>query len=177
MKRIGGIKVSLRERGSVLILVLILLMILFVMGMTLLSIRSTQATGVAMMKYGMVAKYIAEAGMEDARVKFTKDLKFPPGGSQGDYFFSYTESLKYTGDRVLGEYTVTIDTSRNVPGTPNYDRSVLVTSVGISRDPNGNIMARHKISALLDASLQKRGGSGENPNLYQYIDWQDQGSL
>lgn len=166
-----------KRKGSVLIIVLILMMLLFVMGMTILSIRSSQATGVAMMKYSTMAKYIAEAGMEDARVKFTKDIRFPPKGTQGDYLFSYTEALRYPGDPPIGEYTVNIDTSTNDAKNANYDQKFLVTSIGIARDPYGNVVSRYRITAILDASLTKRGGSGQNPTLYQYIDWQDHGSL
>jgi hypothetical protein len=165
-------------RGSVLIVVLILLMVLFIMGMTLLGIKSTQAKSAMLMKYAVVARYIAEAGMEDARIKLIKDLDFPPRSSGSEHLFTYEEELQYPGDSVIGEFVVTIDTSRNDPALSSlYDSTILVTSMGIVKDERGNTRARHRIKATMDTSPVNRYGPGANPCRYKFVEWQDHGYL
>jgi len=159
-------------RGSILIIVLILLMLMFVMGLTILGMKSTEAKSTLYMKHAVMAKQIAISGMEDARVKLAKDMDFlPPKLHVSDNTMSYTETLTYPGDPFpAGEYNVTIDRS-------GRDSTIKVTSVGISRDASGNILGRSKITALLDLSTTHRFGTGTNPFYYKYTDWQDLGNI
>ncbi len=168
-----------KQKGSILVVTLILLIILFTMGMTILGMKSTQAKSSLMMTHSAMTKYIAEAGMEDARVKLLKDVDFPPKAEINDHLFSYSEELRYPGDsKSIGQYTVTIDTSKNDPSdSTQHDQTITVISEGVMRDSNGNIIARHKISAILDTSPAIRGGTADNPYIYRYIDRRDYGNL
>jgi len=149
------------------------------MGMAMLEMRATQARCSVLMKNGIIARQLAVAGMEDARVKLCKDMNFPPRGSIGDFVFSYSEKLQYPGDTApIGEYEVTVDISRNEPAnSADYDQKIRVCSIGLVRDDAGEIIARRSITAYLDTARLERGGTAANPYLYQFIDWQDHGGL
>ncbi len=168
-----------RVQGSVLIIVLLLIMVLFLMGMTMLGIKSTQAKSAVMTRYSIIAREIAIAGIEDARVKLTKDIDFPPGECAYGAPFSYCETLQYCDTEApVGEYLVNVDFQKNDPTQySSFDNTIKVTSVGTARGPNNSIMARYRISALLDTRKKNRFGAGANPRRYKYIEWQDHGSL
>lgn len=169
----------IEAQGSVIILVLLLLVLMFTMGMTILGMKVTQAKSSVMMKQALVARQVALSGIEDARLKLLKDIDFPPRGGYDDTIYSYSECLQFPGDsEPVGEYTVTVDSSCNEPeNSTRYDRKVIVTSFGVIRDRNGNVTARHKITAIVDTSEIKRTGSGENPYLYRIIDLRDCGNI
>lgn len=164
--------------GSVLIIVLILLTVVFIMGMTMLTMRVAQTKSSVMMKYAVMAKYLAEAGMEDARMKLLKDYDFPPSYTGGRKF-SYTEALQYPGDpSPIGEYKVTIDASRNAPGDEYSDHTIYVTAFGIIKDRDGKELACHQVSAVFDtAPKDRKEATQDNPHRFKYIEWQDQGAL
>ena len=170
---------GIRNRGAVLIAVLILLVLILVMGMAILNVKSTQAKSSLLMRYSKMAKLIAQAGMEDARVKLCKDMDFPPQPTRDEYCFSYSETLQYPGDSApAGQYVVTIDLYRNDPALPgSYDQTLLVTSEGIVTNPDGSVAARHRISAVFDTAQLERGSINTNPYRYKFIDWRDHGNL
>lgn len=168
-----------KKKGAVLIVVLILLMALFVMGMTILGMKSTQAKNSRMMMHSVISKYVAESGMEDARIKLQKDLDFPPIDGRQTTSFTYNEPLSFPGDNnSVGSYTVTVDVSRCNPDDPNYDQTIIINSKGEIKDGFGKVVSTHLITGILDASITDRNGNGSlNPFLYQYIDWQDHGNI
>ncbi|MGV8119039.1 MAG: hypothetical protein AB2L14_04660 [Candidatus Xenobiia bacterium LiM19] len=166
-------------QGSVIILILLLLVLMFIMGMTILGMKATQAKSSVLMKQALAVKQVALSGIEDARLKLLKDIDFPPRGGTDDTLYSYSEILQFPGDsEPVGEYTVTVDSSCNEPEKPSrYDRKVIITSVGVIRDPSGNVTAQHKITAILDTSETSRSGLGDNPYLYRVIDLRDCGNI
>jgi hypothetical protein len=161
-----------------LVVTLIILMIMFVMGMTLLSIKNVQARSSLMMRYGKVAKYIAMAGMENARVKLLKDIDFPPIDIVENQCFTYSEEVRYPGDSAaVGYFVVTVDVSRNDPKNDLFDRTIRVTSVGTAKEADGTVLSSYRISALMDAAVESRSGTGLNPSRFQFIEWQDYGAM
>jgi len=166
------------RRGAILAVVMLLLIVLFVMGMTLLSVKNTQAKSSMMMRFGKMAKYIALAGMENARVKLMKDLDFPPEDIIEDHCFTYAEELQFPdGSPSAGYYVVTVDATRNDPKEDSFDRTIRVTAVGVATERDGSIVASHRITAVLDASVTTRGSTALNPFRYQFVEWQEHGTL
>lgn len=113
-------------RGSILIGVLLLAVALFVGGLALSVQQTHRYRAVVAEAQALEALTLAEAGLEDALVKLTKDPDFPPGGSPEQTTFTYLERLVGPDGRSLGSYLVTIDTTYLLPPFEFF----LVTSEG-----------------------------------------------
>jgi hypothetical protein len=130
----------MRSRGFILVLTLMLCTLLMVLGMGLLGSRSAQYRGAAGDLLAAEARALAEAGLEDARVKLDKDLFFPPPTSAEQLEFSYQEAVSAQDDgTVVGFYRVVLDLSRlESPAAPDvgHPSLYLVTSTGsLGPDP------------------------------------------
>jgi hypothetical protein len=157
-----------------LIVSLFLTLILFIMGAAFLSIKSFQGREAVLAENSILAAQIAEAGMEDAKIKLEKDLLFPPPGDVNQKLFSYREHFTDLDGNRLGSYTVTVDITRQV--SPFF--IISVSSVGIAGEEE-EPLAMRKISAEIDVTPNIRGSSPAqaNPDFFNYINWQDSGSL
>jgi hypothetical protein len=161
-------------RGALLIIALIMTMLLFGMGLAALSIASSKHKECIAIQNALVARSIAEAGMEDARVKCVKDIDFPPAGVAEETVFSYTEKLTdpENSSTVIGDYVVRIDSSR-----ATTDRLLTIASTGCIRGKNNALIASRTISGQLDISPNIRSAAADkNPDLYQYVNWTDHGT-
>jgi len=98
------------KRGSALISVLIGLSLLAILGAALLQRQRLAYAEATLARHGLQALALAEAGLEDARLKLEKDGWFPPPGAPTQPRFAYSESLEWQGKEV-GHYQVTIDRS------------------------------------------------------------------
>lgn len=118
----------MKQRAFTIVVAILVTVLLAVIGFGLLASQSIQARGAHLVPLVSQARALAEAGMEDARVKLEKDPWFPFPAGDEQSVISYTEelsSISAPGD-VLGSYTVTVDRShRRLPS-----RLMLVTSVG-----------------------------------------------
>jgi hypothetical protein len=109
---------------------------------------------------------IAEAGLEDARVKLNKDADFPPMGSEDQLVFSYVEEVRdLDGVTVLGSYEVVVDMRwREAPV-----QIIRVTSIGISGDMD-QPQARSRVTMDLDVAPQLRTDFTQpNPNFFKFF--------
>lgn len=123
-----------------MIAVLLLLSVLLTMGLALQASQVERYRGASSATQRAVALSLAEAGLEDARVKLEKDPLFPPPGTTEQEQFTYSEDLDEQGS-----YTVTID--RTYAGAPH--RILLLRSVGCA-GKRGSPLARHALIAELD---------------------------
>ena len=174
------------NKGIMLVTTLLLSLILLVMGITLLSIRASQVKRTSVSQYAVQARHIAEAGMEDARIKLQKCVDFP-SGVESQKVFSYREEVNDFDGNPIGVYRVSINIQNR-----EDKKYFQVESVGISgliiENPkeeekkelvkmgaNGVVyikpMAKRIISAIMitDDPLI-------NSNAYKYINYWDSGS-
>lgn len=160
-----------RRRGFLIILSLLLITLLLVIVMGFMSSRSLEFSSTGRVQAMAQAQALAEAGMEDARVKLEKDVFFPPVVGFGQSTFTYTEDLADPEtNQVLGTYTVTVDVFRR--SAPYCVIKVLsVGSAGPRQDP----IARYRIYAELDVAPNDRAsGSGVNARLFRFVNWQEE---
>lgn len=142
---------------------LLLATLLLVLASTLLHTQAQKYRGAALENYRVQAIALAEAGLEDARVKLEKDGSFPPVGSDEQTAFEYTEKLPSDGPNEL-VYQVVIDTSRRF--TPH--QIIQIRSTG-RIGPTNQPLSIYTLKADLDASPNLRSGGGANPNFFRYI--------
>jgi Tfp pilus assembly protein PilX len=90
-------------------LVLLLTAVLLVLGLGLLSERSSQYRATMQAGQSAMAEALAEAGLEDARVKLDKDADFPPLGAEDQLLFSYSETVNNLSGQPVGSYEVQVD--------------------------------------------------------------------
>lgn len=138
------------RRGAAIISVLLLITLFFILGAAMLGRQKLAYDAAAQSRDAVVAQGLAEAGLEDARLKLQKDRYFPPPGGPGQSQFTYSESLSDADGKVLGNYQVTIDLRQ--AATPVYQ--IRVTSTGTQGDGLER-SARRKLVAIFDT----------NPNL------------
>lgn len=123
----------IQRRGMLMIVALLVLGVALVAGIGLMSSQVANYRGVNAVEEQAQALALAQAGLEDARVKLEKDLDFPPAGDPAQKLFTYSEDLVVGGKR-LGSYRVSIDTSFV---STDYDM-IRITSTGLvgpSEDP------------------------------------------
>lgn len=138
-----------------------------------LGARALEYSSTTRMQQVLMAQGLAEAGMENARVKLEKDMFFPPLGGYGQYGFCYSEDMTDSANplQVVGSYSVTLDCSKRE--SPYC--VVRVQSVG-SAGSRTNPRARYRIYAELDVSSYNRATNlAPNPTLFRYILWREGG--
>lgn len=162
------------RRGFLLIASLLLCLVLLALGMGLLGSRSRQYDASRAAGKAAQARALAEAGLEDTRVKLMKDFDFPPLGADDQALFGYRETVADIGGaEVLGGYVVTVDTTHKAP--PYY--VLVISSLGYVGSPE-NPEAMRKLSAEVDiCEVNRKTGTAPNPNLLQVINFRDEGSL
>jgi hypothetical protein len=134
-------------RGSVLIASLLLSSIILLVGLGFWGKRRAQYQATLSQRGQMVALSLAEAGLEEARIKLLKDRNFPPW-QEGQQSFSYRENL------AAGSYEVILRRlPRENPPPPNNpvpgaqpNEYILVECIG-SAGPVGAPNARRRIQA------------------------------
>ena len=119
-------------KGFVLPMCLLLSILFLVMVLGMLGSRGPQQEAAANLRLHQQARHLAQAGLEDFRVKLGKDIKFPPPPSPDEPFFSYSEGVYDVDDSLVGVYQVKVDQSLN-QGPYFVFR---VTSVGILGQPS-----------------------------------------
>lgn len=156
------------RRGSILVAVLMLLAILFVLGLAMLTKQYQAYQGATLIKESAQAQAVAEAGLEDARVKWQKDLLFPPAGTPDQTVFSYSEDLTDSAGKVVGSYEVRLD--QTYAGAPTWLLRILVVGTAGPRSQPG---ARKTLLAELDLAEKVRTDpSLDNPNLGRFLEVQ-----
>lgn len=164
---------SLRRRGFILVLALLLMVVLLLLAMGQLSAREAQYRAAIQASAGAQALALAEAGLEDARVKLNRDEDFPPRGAEDQNLFCYSEVVLDLDDStVVGRYDVTVD----LRWAGGETRVVRLSSVGIA-GPVGTPLARRKLTIELDFSETIRGTTTLDPDLFRVLHREDEGAF
>lgn len=122
----------MKKRGFLLILVLLIAGLVLVLGLGFLSSNSPRYNASVYARTQAQARALADAGMEDARVKLQKDPTFPPRVDASQTVFSYRQPVTDFAGKVVGSYVVTLDWTYMV-GPYNF---LLVSSQGlVGEDP------------------------------------------
>ena len=149
------------RRGAALISVLFSLSLLAILGAAMLQRQRLAYAEAALSRQGLQALALAEAGLEDARIKLEKDGWFPPAGSPEQVRFSYSEELQWQG-QTRGHYQVTIDHSRAL--APCY--LIRVEAWGFEAEQ----ATRRGLVAEFDACPHRRGQPSQpNPEVYRLL--------
>jgi Tfp pilus assembly protein PilV len=127
-----------QARGFMMVLVLLIAALVLVLGLGFLSSNSPRYNASVYARTSAQARALAEAGMEDARVKLQKDPGFPPRVSAAQSTYAYREVVRDLGGQVVGSYVVTLDWTYAV--APYH--VITVTSQGLvgtdAAQPTGN---------------------------------------
>lgn len=152
------------RRGFLLISALLITVILLTLGLSFLGKRSTQYRRVAAVEASTQARELAESGLEDALLKFRRDIEFPPVRVD-QTVFTYTEEVVIDSER-LGGYQVSIDaTYRQYPF-----RMLIIRSIGMAGPDPEHPTARRMIQAEFDIDPTRE-------TYYQLLNYQDLGGL
>lgn len=161
-----------------MVVALLVLAVALVAGIGLMTSQVSNYHGVQSAEDAAQALYLAQAGLEDARLKLERDLQFPPRGD-GNYMedtsaglqeqtlFTYSEDVFVRGKRV-GSYRVSIDTSF----VPNY-QFTRVTSYGLV-GPTEAPSAQRILKLDLDTNSEQ---SSRNSSRYLPIKIEDMSGL
>ena len=137
-----------RRKGFLLITTLLVLVVMFVLGMGLMSSQAARCRAALRMSDAVLARQIALAGLEDARVKLNLDICFPPppaGGftsaaySSGSFdnvtqqqtqpLFTYSETIDIPSTPPRkGVYAVTVDSTHAIPNFWDSDHAAYDTT-------------------------------------------------
>lgn len=154
-----------KNRGFVLALVLLLSVVMTILGMAFIGSRAILYQGSSRTGDLAQAKALAEAGMEDCRVKLDKDPNFPPPGRDGQTQFSYSEDVESLAGVPIGYYEVTVDSLHSV-GPYSILKIESIGRVGPRNEP----IAQHTIEAELDVAQQDRTDPLlPNPNTFRFL--------
>lgn len=151
------------RRGGALVAVLLLIALLLVMALTQIARQPFQYRKARWTAGIARARALAEAGMEDFRVKWTHDLHFPPPPPDGSGSFTYSEEvLDFSTGVSRGTFRVTIDRTWD---DPPYE-VLRVSARGLAEGK-----AEYTIVGLWDLATEARpAGPGR---LGQWIEWNE----
>lgn len=154
------------QRGSALVAVLLLITLILVAGLGLMSRKIVEYRRLQVDQNSAQALLLAQSGLQDALLKYGKDISFPPPSSADQTLFRYTEELYRTdGATSVGRYSVTVDDSLDTQAL----RVVLITSVG-TVGPEEAPVARHTVKAELDMNPARA-------TYMKLLNYQDMGGL
>lgn len=155
-----------QRRGFLLIMALFVAVLLFIECGSMLYRRSRQYQMATDGVYGAEALSLAEAGLEDARVKLDKDADFPPQAAIDQQVFSYVERvMDLDGTTLVGSYEVTIDQRQQ----SSPCQIIRITSVGCLGDASAP-RARRQVTVELDVARKLRSNPNtDNPNYFRFI--------
>lgn len=111
----GALRPGLRPRGSSLIAVLMLITLLLILGIGLMSQKTSQYDASARRLEAAQARQLAQAGLVDCQLKLAKDRTFPPLSGKANESFTYTEDVNDLDGKPVGSYSVTLDFALNQP--------------------------------------------------------------
>ena len=154
-----------RRSGSSLIAVLLLITVLLILGIALLSQKTSQYDASARRLEATQARQLAQSGLLDCRLKLAKDRTFPPLSGKSNDSFNYSEEVTDLDGNPVGSYTVTVDFSLN--RSPYY--ICQVQSVGWLGD-RAAPRSTYRVYGELDMSRQLRSNSSQsNPDFRHWM--------
>ncbi len=160
----------MKRRGFILILSLFLCLLFFVVGIAYLSLKANQYRSANESQRALQAKGVAEAGLEDLRIKLQRDGQFPPpiGGSDQ---YGYREQL-VVGGKLRGTYSVTLDNSYALPPY----QLLIATVTGEVGESTQDSVSRRSFRVEIDlAPFLRSDPDTVNPRYRQILSLQDLG--
>ena len=158
----------MKRRGFLLLMSLLLMSVIAVLGIGYVTSRQRRYSAAARALILAQARALAQAGMEDARLKIERDASFPPQTSADQTNYSYSEAVNSTTGTVLGRYVVNINTT--YAAAPYY--TLRVQSEGLAGPNSNKPTGSFTISAEFDLSPLSAGNS-RNPNQYRIVNWSE----
>ncbi|MEW6278397.1 MAG: hypothetical protein AB1758_07250 [Candidatus Eremiobacterota bacterium] len=150
---------------------LLLLILLLVLGFAQLNARVAQYRAAREATSSVQALALAEAGLEDARVKLDRDADFPPRGAVDQLVFSYQEDVFDLDNATrVGSYVVTVDLRWRAPPAS----IVRITSEG-QAGPPGAPTGRRRLTMEVDVAEFRAGAP--NPDLFRVLHLEDEGGF
>ena len=154
-----------RDRAVALVAALTIMALLLVLGAAVIRRQAEAYKSSNYVRQTTKAQALAEAGLEDARIKLEKDRFFPPPHAPDQLVFDYTETLTDSDGRPGGGYSVSVDLSR--ASDPFF--IILVRSTGLV-EPEKDGGARQTLIAEFDNSPHHRDDpERENPSLCRIL--------
>ncbi|MBX3170724.1 MAG: hypothetical protein KF760_25185 [Candidatus Eremiobacteraeota bacterium] len=163
------------RKGFMLVTALLLCSIVLLLGMGFLGSRVGQYNSTMQASLAARARWVARAGLEDARAKLQRDIHFPPHPSQLQTTYSYSEDLHdlSTPPQYVGTYDVQLDSSHDLPNL----RVLVITSRGQVRapgqGPTAPPLACHSYRACIDVTPS----SYDQVRYYPLLRFDDLGAL
>ena len=157
----------MKRRGS---LILVLLMLTFFLLLTLAYLfrQPFEAGSANSVLLESRARALAQQGLEEVAYKLRKDLQFPQNQAEEQAVLSYTDIALDIDGNPVGRIRITLDATWSV--YPYY--CYRVTSEGLlGSEERPSAIAT--LAAVFDISPERRGSSGNNPDYWQWIEWNE----
>ncbi len=97
------------RKGFLLVFALLLSVFIAIIGFGMLGARKGNYAASRAAIEAVQAKALARSGVEDIRVKLSKNPFFPTGVGDEQTIFSYTEEVLTIDGRLVGQYQVVVD--------------------------------------------------------------------
>ena len=163
---------KIRRKAFILILALFIVTFISVLALAFLGAGPMNYRTAMSVTLEQQVHWLAQSGIEDARIKLQRDPDFPPSMGDEGLYFSYSEQISdLGGTSPIGSFEVTVDKSH--AKDPYY--LVILNSTGrLSRQ--GQEM-KSSIRAEVDISPSDRRSGHEdedNPNFYKIVNWSEE---
>ena len=155
------------RRGFLLLVALLVLISLLLLGMGLMSAQTARYRGVNRSQEAAQAFQLAQAGLEDVRLKLEVDTNFPPNPGDDQPLFNFAEDVQI-GTTTIGSYEVVLDRSHEVPAY----QLLHVTSIGTVGPKERPIAQR-----ILKAELQRVPEDDPTKVVWRWASFQDLGGI
>lgn len=164
-----------RRRGVLLIVAMLVLSLLLILGMGIMGSQQARYRAAVRSVDSAQALCLAEAGLEDVRVKLEKDRSFPPLAADDQSSFSYSETLSNAGQE-LGSYYVEIDWSYDV-APYSILKITCIGCVGPRENPRAQRTLRGELQRV--SNISNVGLLPANPTdvTFRWVSLQDLSSL
>ncbi|MBX3169611.1 MAG: hypothetical protein KF760_19570 [Candidatus Eremiobacteraeota bacterium] len=161
-----------RRRGFLLVLALFMVTFISVLALAFLGSAPLGYRTALSGTFEQQSRWLAQAGIEDARLKLERDPLFPPPEGDEGKFYSYSEEVRELGGgATVGTFDVVIDQScAEAP-------YALVRIISTGRLVRQGAEIRKTICAEIDINAKdRRAGheSEDNPNLFRIVNWNEE---
>ena len=160
-------RLTLKRRGFLLMVSLLILIFLLVLGMGLMSAQSARYRGLNRAQEAAQAFQLAQAGLEDIRLKLEIDPSFPPNPGDDQPLFNFAEDVQI-GPDTIGSYEVLLDRDFE---RPPY-QLIRITATGTVGPKERPIAQR-----VLKAELQRVPEEDPTKVIWRWASFQDMGGI
>lgn len=155
----------IRQRAFMLITCLMLAVVMLVVVLGMMGSRGPHQEATASLRHHLQALSLAEAGLENARAKLAKDVKFPPVPSPEQPYFSCSEAVYDIDNTVVGVFQVHID--QELEQAPYF--VYRITSVGTLGDLARPLAQTRLYEEVDNCPFDRLDPAVPNPRRYQVL--------